>query len=145
VQRKVTIQINGKQKYPEGHEDQQELITVGTYYERNGVFYVVYKDCDSESTGLEGITTFLSVKDGLVGLNRKGAVDNRQEFKKGVLNRSIYSTCFGKIWLSVMPHLVECDLTVHGGRISLEYDLFVDDNLVSYNVLLLNIKEDFPQ
>ena len=145
MQRKVTIQINGKQKYPEGHEDQQELIIKGMYYERNGVFYVVYKDCDSESTGLEGITTFLSVKDGLVGLNRKGAVDNRQEFKKGVLNRSIYSTCFGEIWLSVMPHLVKCDLTVHGGRISLEYDLFVDDNLVSYNGLLLNIKEDFPQ
>jgi uncharacterized beta-barrel protein YwiB (DUF1934 family) len=40
---------------------------------------------------------------------------------------------------------VECDLTVQGGRISLEYDLFVDDNLVRYNGLLLNIKEDFPR
>lgn len=145
MQKKVTIQINGKQKYSEGYEDQQELIAVGTYYERNGVFFVVYKDCESVSTDLEGVTTFLSVKDGVVGLNRKGAVDNRQEFVKGVLYRSIYSTCFGKIWLSVMPYLVECDLTVHGGRISLEYDLFVDDNLVSYNRLLLNIKEDFPQ
>ncbi|KUO77413.1 MAG: hypothetical protein APF81_19990 [Desulfosporosinus sp. BRH_c37] len=144
MQRKVTIHIYGKQKYTEGHEDEQELITLGTYYERNGVFYVLYKECDSESSGLEGVTTFISVKDGVVGLNRKGAVDNRQEFNKGVLNRSIYSTCFGKIWLSVMPHLVECDLTVQGGRISLEYDLFVDDNLVSNNVLLLNIKED-PQ
>ena len=145
MQKKVTIQINGRQKYPEGHDDQQKLITVGTYYERNGVFYVVYKDCDSESKGLEGLTTFVSVKNGLVRLNRKGTVDNRLEFKKDVLNRSIYSTCFGKIWLSVMPHLVECDLTVHGGRISLEYDLFVDDKLVSYNGLLINIKEDFPQ
>ena len=81
----------------------------------------------------------------MVGLSRKGALDNRQEFKKGVLNRSIYSTCFGKVCLSVMPNLVECDLTVRGGRISLEYDLFVDDNLVSYNLLLLNIKEDLPQ
>ena len=149
VPKKVTIQINGKQTYPEGHEDQQELMNVGTYYERNGVFYVVYKDCDLDSIregrDIESTTTFLSVKDGAVGLNRKGTVDNRQEFIKGVLNRSIYTTCFGKIWLSVMPHLVECDLTVHGGRISLEYDLFVDDNLVSYNRLLLNIKEDFPQ
>ena len=57
----------------------------------------------------------------------------------------LYSTCFGKIWLSVLPHLVEYDLTVNGGRISLEYDLFVDDKLVSYNGLVLNIKEDFPQ
>ena len=143
--RKVTIQINGKQKYPEGHEDQQELMTTGTFYERNGIFYIIYKDCASESGGVEGITTFLSIKEGLVGLNRTGAVNNTQEFKKDVLNKSIYHTCFGKMWLSVMPHLVECDLTVHGGRISLEYDLFVDDNLVSYNRLLLNIKEDFPQ
>ena len=44
-----------------------------------------------------------------------------------------------------MPHRVEYDLTVHGGRINLEYDLFVDDKLVSYNLLLLNIKEDLPQ
>ncbi|TGE36600.1 DUF1934 domain-containing protein [Desulfosporosinus fructosivorans] len=145
MQKKVTIQIKGSQKYPEGHVNQQELNTVGTYYERNGVFYLVYKDCDSENTEFEGVTTFITVKHGLVGLNRKGAVDNRQEFNKGVLNRGIYSTCFGKIWLSVMPHLVECDLTVQGGRISLEYDLFVEDNLISYNVLLLNIKEDFPQ
>lgn len=145
MQKKVIIQINGKQKYPEGHEEAQELMTVGTYHERNGAFYLIYKDCACDSSDLEGATTFLSVKNGLVGLNRTGAVESKQEFKKGVLNRSIYSTCFGKIWLSVMPHLVECDLTVHGGRISLEYDLFVDDNLVSYNILLLNIKEDFSQ
>ncbi|HZK85932.1 MAG TPA: DUF1934 domain-containing protein [Desulfosporosinus sp.] len=144
MQRKVSIQISGRQKYPEGHEDQQELITVGTYYERNGVFYVIYRDGGNE-TDTEGITTFVSVKDGVVGLYRKGALNNRQEFQKGVLNRSIYGTCYGEIRLSVMPHLVECDLTVNGGRISLEYDLFVDDNLVSYNGLLLNIKEDFPQ
>ena len=140
----MTLQIKGTQKYPEGHEDQQELMTVGKFYERNGIFYVIYKDC-TENTGLDGITTFLRAQNGLVGLNRNGAVNNTQEFKKDVLNKSIYSTCFGKISLSVMPHLVECDLTVHGGRISLEYDLFVDDNLVSYNGLLLNIKEDFPQ
>ncbi len=145
MQKKVTIQIKGTQKYPEGHVDQQELNAVGTYYERNGVFYLVYKECDSQSTELKGVTTFITVKDGLVGLNRKGAIDNCQEFSKGVPNRGIYSTCFGNIWLSVMPHLVECDLTVQGGRISLEYDLFVEDNLVSYNVLLLNIKEDSPQ
>ena len=144
MQTNVTIQVKGKQKYPEGHDDQQELTTAGTFYERNGVFYVVYKECGSESAGLEDVTTILTIKEGMVILNRKGAIDNTQKFKKDVLNRSIYNTSYGKIWLSVMPHLVEYDLTVHGGRISLEYDLFVDDNLVSYNMLLLNIKEDLP-
>ena len=145
MQKKVTIQVHGNQKYPEGHEDQQEVITEGMLYERDGVFYVLYEEAGSESTGFEEVSTYLIIKEGIVTLNRKGAVDLTQEFKKGELNRSIYTTCYGKIWLSVMPHKVECDLTVHGGRISLEYDLFVDDNLVSYNALFLNIKEDPPQ
>lgn len=145
MRKKATIHVFGKQRYTEGHEDQQELITEGTFYERNGVFYLVYKESDDESTGLGDVTTFLSIKKESVVLNRKGAVNLSQEFKEGVLNRSVYTTCYGKIRLNVIPHQVKCDLTAHGGRISLEYDLFVDDNLVSYNLLLLNIKEDPPQ
>lgn len=145
MEKNVTIQINGKQKYPEGHEDQQETISKGMFYERDGVFYVLYEEAGSESTGFEDVTTFLIIKEGLVTLNRRGAVELTQEFRKDVLNRSIYTTCYGKIWLGIIPSKVDCDLTVHGGRISLEYNLFVDDNLVSHNVLLLNIKEDLPQ
>ncbi|MDP4158776.1 MAG: DUF1934 domain-containing protein [Bacillota bacterium] len=144
MQKKVIIQVNGKQRYPEGHEDQQEVTTEGMFYERDGVFYVLYEEAGSESTGFEEVSTFLIIKEGLVTLNRRGAVDLTQEFKEGVLNRSIYTTSYGKIWISIIPHKIECDLTVHGGRISLEYDLFVDDNLVSHNLLLLNIKEDLP-
>jgi len=143
LKKSVTIQVNGKQRYQAGHEDQQELTTVGMFYERNGAFYVVYKE--SEETGLDEVTTFLSIKQGVVTLNRQGSVDLLQEFKKEVLNQSVYTTSCGQLYLSVMPHKVEYDLTGHGGRISLEYDLFVDDNLVSYNTLLVNIKEDLPQ
>lgn len=145
MEKNVTIQINGKQKYPEGHEDQQQTIAEGMFYERDGIFYVLYEEDGSETTGSEGVTTFLIIKEDTVTLNRRGAVDLTQEFKKDVLNRSIYTTCYGKLWLGVMPQKVDYDLTVHGGRISLEYNLFVDDNLVSHNVLLLNIKEDLPQ
>jgi len=145
LKKNVTIQIIGKQKYPEGHEDKQEVLTVGKIYERNEVFYVFYKETEREATGLGDVTTLLTMKEDTVALSRKGAVELAQEFKMGVLNRSIYSTCYGNIWISVMPHRVEYDLTVHGGRISLEYDLFVDDKLVSNNVLLLNVKEDIPQ
>lgn len=145
MEKNVTIQINGNQKYPEGHEDQQETIVEGMLYERDGVFYVLYEEAGNESTGFEEVTTFLTIKEGVVTLNRRGAVDLTQEFNEGVLNRSVYTTCFGKLWLGVLPRKVDCDLTVQGGRISLEYNLFVDDNLVSQNVLLLNIKEDLPQ
>lgn len=145
MQKSVTVQVNGKQKYPEGHEDQQELLIAGKFYERNGVFYVLYKEAGSNATDLGEVTTFITIKEGSVVVYRKGAVDLTQEFTKGVLNKSIYTTSYGKIWLSVLPHSVESDLTVHGGRISLEYDLFVDDKLMSHNGLVVNVKEDIPQ
>ncbi|MDQ7093000.1 DUF1934 domain-containing protein [Desulfosporosinus sp. PR] len=144
MQKKVTVQVLGRQKYPEGQEDQQELSVSGTYYERKGVFYVVYKEPENTS-GFEGVTTFLTLKKGSVTLNRKGAINSVQEFRVGFRNRCSYSTCYGKMWLSVLPQYVECDLTAQGGRISLEYDLFVDDNFVSHNLLLVTIKEDNPQ
>lgn len=144
MQKKVFIDIIGKQSYPEGHEDLQETSTFGAYYERNGAVYVVYKESGNESIGLGDVSTFICIKDDSVTLNRKGAIDSKQVFKIGELNRSIYTTRYGKLWLSVMPNKIEIDLTVHGGRISLEYDLFIDDHLVSHNVLLLSIKEDSP-
>ena len=145
MRKKAIIYIWGKQKYSEEHEDQQELVTEGMFYERNGAFYILYKESGNNSTDIEEVTTFLTIKNDSVILTRKGAVELSQEYRKGVLNRSIYTTCYGKIRLSVLPHCVECDLTVQGGRISLEYDLFVDDKLVSHNELLLKIKEELPQ
>jgi uncharacterized beta-barrel protein YwiB (DUF1934 family) len=144
LQKKVSVQILGKQKYPEGQEDQQELSVPGTYYERNNVRYVVYKEPES-IMGSKGVTTFLTLKKDSVIVNRKGSVDLVQEFKVGVRNLSSYSTHYGKLWLGVLPQRVESDLTAQGGRISLEYDLFVDDNFVSHNLLLVTIKEDTPQ
>ncbi len=138
MRRKVSIQISGKQKYSEGHEGGQELITKGIYFIHNDAFYLI---CQDAGIGFEGTTT-ISIKDGLVKLKRTGQVKSRQEFQEGVLNKSTYSTCYGEVWLSVLPNLVEYDLTVQGGRISLNYDLFVNDNFVSTNVLLLNIKEE---
>ena len=145
MQKDVSIQIKGSQKYPEGHENHQDLLVAGKFYKRNGVYYILYKEMGNAAENLGEMTTFLTIKQDAVLLYRKGAVNLSQEFVEGVLHSSLYNTCHGDIRLSVLPRLVESDLTVTGGRISLEYDLFVDDKLVSYNGLLLNVKEDIPQ
>ena len=143
MQKKVIVQILGRQIYTEGHDDQQSYTAEGMYYERNNAWYVVYKEPAAD--GPQEVTTFLTVKKDYVTVNRKGGIDTIQEFRTGVRRDSIYSTQFGKMWLSVMPQRVESDLTAQEGRISLEYDLFVDDNFVSHNLLLVTIKEDTPQ
>ena len=121
-------------------EDRIELVTLGTYHPRPDGGYLVYKE--SELTGMAGVTTVLRVQGERVTLNRMGAAELKQEFEAGVRHRSVYHTNFGSLWLSVLTKRIETDLTAQGGRISLEYDLFVDNELVSHNGLAIMIKEE---
>ncbi|MHB1653197.1 MAG: YwiB family protein [Desulfitobacteriaceae bacterium] len=139
----VLISVLGTQRFPEGHEDKMEFVTLGTYHIRQGVFYLVYRE--SELTGMEGVTTSLRAQREHVVLNRMGATEFKQEFQPGVLHSGNYVTPFGTLWLSVLTKRLECDLTARGGRISLEYDLFVDDEFVSCNGLKITIKEEPPR
>lgn len=143
----VLIQVVGTQFFadrePAEEEDRIEFVTEGTYHQRLGQFYILYKE--SELTGMAGVTTSLRVHGGRITLNRMGAAEVKQEFEPGVLHRSVYNTAFGSLWLSVLTKRLETDLTAHGGRISLEYDLFVDDILVSHNGLAIMIKEEPPR
>lgn len=141
--KQVLISVQGTQRFPEGHEDKMEFITLGTYHLRQGTFYLVYHE--SEVTGMEGVTTSVRVRGEHISLNRMGTMEFKQEFQPGVLHRGTYVTPFGTLWLSVFTKRTECDLTVQGGRISLEYDLFVDDELLSQNELKILIKEEPPR
>ncbi len=140
----VRIQVIGTQSLPDREpdtpEERIEFVTVGTYHLRLADFYVIYQE--SELTGMAGVTTSLRVHGGRVTLNRMGAAELKQEFELGVLHRSVYNTSFGSLWLSVLTKRIETDLTAQGGRISLDYDLFIDDKLVSHNGLAIIIKEE---
>lgn len=135
----MLISVAGTQQLEEGHE-KQEFITVGTFDVQEGIFHILYKE--SDITGMEGVTTTLQIEPNYVILNRMGTAEVRHEFRPGVLYRSTYITPFGDLLLSVLPNEVESDLTAQGGRISLKYDLFVDDKFVSHNVLVITIKEE---
>ncbi|WP_328812357.1 DUF1934 domain-containing protein [Paradesulfitobacterium ferrireducens] len=142
MQSKALITVEGRQNFPDGDEHALEFVTVGTYHRRKEAYYLVYRE--SEITGMEGVTTSLKVRGQRVTLNRVGPVKLKQEFEHGVLHRSTYITPYGELWLSILTASVEIDLTAQGGHISLKYDLFVDDELVSHNSLRIRIKGEPP-
>ena len=143
MQKKTLIQVTGSQRYPDGSEDKMDFVTVGQLHIRQGNFYILYKE--SEVTGMAGVTTSLRVEKDKVVLNRMGAVDLKQIFEPGVLNSSTYVTAFGSLYLSVFTEHMEINLTDQGGSITLKYNLFADDELVSHNTLTMIIKEDPPR
>ncbi|MFZ3101462.1 MAG: DUF1934 domain-containing protein [Desulfitobacteriaceae bacterium] len=140
MKKRVLISVVGTQRFDEGHAEKQELLTAGTFDVQEGIFDVLYNE--SDTTGMEGVTTTLRIEPNYVILKRMGTTEVTQEFRSGVLYHSTYITPFGELLLSVLPNEVESDLTAQGGRISLKYDLFVDDQFVSYNALVITIKEE---
>lgn len=143
MRKQALIQVIGTQKYLDGSDDQMDFTTTGTFYLREGAFYIIYRE--SAVTGMEGVTTSLKIEPHKVSLNRMGVADYKQVFEKGIHHRSTYVTPQGSFYLGVDTKEMEIRLTEQGGHITLKYNLFTEDDLVSQNTLRIIIKEDTPR
>lgn len=139
----VLIQVISAQSYEEGHNDRVEFTTVGTLHNREGIYYIIYRD--TEISGLAGVTTSLKVEPAKLTLNRMGGVDHKQVFERGIRHGSPYVTPHGALFFEIDTENMEIDLTEQGGNITLKYNLFSDDHCISHNSLRINIKEDAPR
>ncbi len=137
------IQVIGAQSYTEGTDDRMDFTTLGIFRKRKEAYYIVYRE--TEVTGMPGVTTSLKVESDKVTLNRMGAANYKQVFELGTLHHAAYVTPHGTLYLGAYTEEMENHLTDHGGHITLKYNLYADDNLVSQNKLRIMVREDAPQ
>lgn len=143
MSKEVMIQIKSAQTFDDGSNDSMEITTKGTLHNRRGTYYVIYKD--TTVTGMEGVTTSLKVEGSKLTLNRMGSVDHKLNFEEGILHGSTYVTPHGSLFFEVYTQNMEINLTEQGGHITLKYNLFSQEQLLSHNSLEITIKEDAPQ
>lgn len=139
MSKEVIISVRGTQVNEYGEVDVQELVTKGTYYSKNGAFFIMYTE--SEVTGMSGTTTFLKAEPDRVTLNRTGTSQQRQVFEAGLYHRGNYITPYGVMYMAVTSSKVEVNLTDFGGSINLEYELEVENQKISDNILSLTVRE----
>ena len=139
MNRDVIITVTGTQTNEFGEVDVQELTTKGSYYLKKGAYFIIYGE--SEITGMSGTTTFLKAEKDRVTLNRTGASQQRQVFESGLRHRGSYITSYGVINMAVIPSKVEVNLTETGGSINLEYELEIENQKISNNLLSLVVRE----
>lgn len=139
MNKEVIISVTGTQVNEFGEVDIQELVTVGSYHLKNGAYFIMYNE--SEITGMPGTTTFLKAEPERVVLNRTGTSQHRQVFETGLRHRGNYVTPFGVFYMAVTSSKVEVNLTDIGGSINLEYELEVENEKISDNVLSLIVRE----
>lgn len=136
----VVVKVAGVQKDIYGKETKIETTALGRYYLKNDVHYLTYIDSQLSREGFQ-TTTLIKVYNDHIVLARMGDIEQRQEFRVGRKTGGTYSTPYGKIELAVMAHNIKTDFQVSSGAIDISYDLEVDGQWQSENVLSITIQE----
>ncbi len=142
MKKDVIIEIRGVYRQ-EGDEDEIELFTTGSYYKRNGNYFIAYDE--SEATGFEGTRTLLKVESNdRVTLSRSGASKSQLIIERGVRHQCHYDTGYGAMTIGVSGDRIVSHLDDNGGRLEFSYSLDVNTLLASENAVYINVREQ-PQ
>lgn len=136
--KEVTLKIRGKQTNNEGEQNTIELITEGKFYEKNGIYYLIYNE--SEISGMEGATTTLKVEKERVSMKRFGNGSSRLIFEKGKKHKTEYQTLYGEMEMEVTTKKLDVNINNTGkGSINLLYNLNISNQIQSKNELMIEI------
>ncbi len=139
MERKVLINLRSINTV-NGESSETELLTDGVLrILDNGAVEISYEE--SEVTGFEGSTTFLTVtSDRLVNLKRVGTAPSNLTIEVDKKHHCHYGTPYGDFMMGVYTHAVKSTLTFDGGDLYLKYAIDVNSSHVSDNEIFLNVK-----
>ena len=138
--KRVFVTITGRQKDVYDQEQCQEMTVAGTYYRRNGVDYISYRE--REEDGLGQTTTLLKIYEDRTILVRRGDVEQEQEFRRGERTESGDATPYGKLSLGIMTKEYSWLFGPASGAVDITYDLEIDGQWQSTNQLSVVIREE---
>ena len=137
----VLVSVKSIQRDSNGEDTVVELVSPGSYAERNGVKYVRYEE--SSVTGLEGVKTTIKIYPDSIVLLRKGSVNMRHEYIRGELKETVYETPYGELHMAVKTHELTIAINEGGiGRVHLGYDISVEGQWQFYNQLDIELREE---
>lgn len=140
LKKDVWIHIKGLLRDDEDEEDKTELYTQGSYYKKNGSYYITYEE--SETTGFAGCRTVLKVDGGnKVSLVRHGDSRSHLMIERGERNVGYYNTGVGELMIGVSAHEIDVKLDDRGGQLYFSYSLDVNSTHISDNEVFISVKE----
>ncbi|WP_425446247.1 DUF1934 domain-containing protein [Dethiothermospora halolimnae] len=136
--KEVTLRILGEQKHTDGEKNDIELTTLGKFYKKNDIYYIVYDE--SELSGMEGSTTTLKIEGSKISMKRFGNNNSKLTFEQGKKHRTSYQTPYGNMLMEVVTRTVDLDISDKGkGNINLDYRLSIGGEVESRNRLSIKI------
>ena len=96
----IMLRISGVQ-FPDGEENSEEMevITSGSYFEKDGRHYIKYDEVQEDSN--EVIRNLLKIENGSLELTRRGMTNVHMVFEKDKKSESYYDTPFGRFLVGI--------------------------------------------
>ena len=136
----VIIDIKTEQTV-DGNTDLIEFTTDGKFGFRDGSYFISYEESKLLEVDGEIKTTVFIKPDNSVVMQRNGSYNSRMVIEKGVRNNCFYVTPMGELSLGIFGEKVNTDLSDCGGKISMNYTIDTNLQLLSRNHVNISIKE----
>ncbi len=140
MKQQVQVKIIGTQKDAQGEENVIELVTEGTFFKKNGKYYVVYEE--TELSGMEGSTTTLKIDgEDRVNIRRFGSAKADMIFEKGKTYSTGYETPYGLMEMNITTHRIAVSVKEEAPEISvkIQYRIKVMGTEDTMNILDISI------
>ena len=139
----VLLSIKGTQII-DGEKDTVEMITTGTWYEKNGKQYLLYEESYEEVQ----VTTknTLKISPELIEVSKKGAIASKMVYELGKKHVSNYMTPMGMIILGITTKDIFVEADAETLRVEIEYAMEMNGQFVSNNTMEIqaNVKGTSP-
>lgn len=138
MKKDVIITIKGLQSFEDADSDSVELVTSGRFYEKNGNYYISYKE--SELTGLGNTTTTVKVEKNKVTVIRFGDLETHMIFEEGKKHISYYDMGFGALTVGISTKSIDKSLSDLGGRMKIDYAMEINNAVAGESALCMDIR-----
>ncbi|MHC1749521.1 MAG: DUF1934 domain-containing protein [Cellulosilyticaceae bacterium] len=118
------------------HEDLEESIVEASTGERNGAYYILFKEIDKESK----ITTnnTIKIKQDMVTIKRNGGLSTDLSFDINKVFKTIYYTPYHEMEIEVITHTIEKKITNNDIILRLEYTILMQGQKISDNIYMIS-------
>ncbi len=123
-----------------GETDTVSLLTRGSFVQKNGHFFISYKE--SAATGYEGNVTTVKVESqDKVSMLRYGSAPSQLVIERGRRHVCHYDSGYGVLSLGVAADEIDNGLTEAGGNLTFSYTLDSGESQISRNRVKITVQE----
>lgn len=138
----VWISIKGVQ-HADGESNSLEFDTLGFMERTKDGYCLTYQE--TETTGMEGVTTSMVVNKSAVTLKRQGALNSLMVLEKGKRTLCDYDTGFGRLTMGVYARDIQSSLADCGGNFNFHYTLDINSGMASAHDVYVSVRAADPK